>query len=369
MMRDDKEVNEDVQVSLSGFSYITTFRIRQALREARTIVIMFVGMGIAILLMVWGFSIYGGMTEYANDIENDVPYEYMYILTNPLQEIPEDSEPAYTIRAESKFELTDENMPVTLLGLEADSEYYDFADLIPEDSKYAVISNAAAKKFGYEVGDTVTLYNSILDKYYALTITDLVEYSNGLYFFMNIDALRDLDEVGEDYYNTLLANQEVDVDENMLVTTISRQEISEAAYLLLDSMMGMILTMIAMSIILFFCVMYLLMKMIVDRSSFNIFLLKILGYRNAEVRKIYLNTSFYILVLSILVHIPLSQFIVSLIFPNTVSDVAAYIRPYLSPPLYIIIPILIFASYFFVYILLYKKIKDVSFAEVLKRRE
>ena len=34
---------------------------------------MFIGMGISILLMVWGFSIYGGLSEYAEKIENDVP--------------------------------------------------------------------------------------------------------------------------------------------------------------------------------------------------------------------------------------------------------------------------------------------------------
>lgn len=369
LLRDEKKVKETFQVSLDKFKYVTCYQIRQILRECRTTIIMFIGMGISILLMVWGFSIYGGLSEYAEKIENDVPHEYLYLLSNPLEEIPENCEAVYMISAETQFALINDKMEVSVMGVEKDSEYYSFANILPEDSRYAVISDAVAKKFNYEVGDIIVLNNTLLEKNYCITVSDIVEYSNGLYIFMNIDAMREMDGVDTDYYNALISNGEAEVDNNMLLTCITRKGISDVGYLLLDSMMRMIITMIIMSIVLFCCVMYLLMKMMIDRSSFSISLLKIFGYSNKEVKKLYLNISLYIVLLSIFIHIPLAQVIVGLIFPNTVSDVTVYIRAYLSPTMYVIIALLIVGSYYAVYGLLYRKIKKMSFVEVLKQRE
>ncbi len=369
LLRNEKKVKETFQVSLNNFKYVTRYQVRQTLRECRTTIIMFLGMGISILLMVWGFSIYGGLSEYAEKIEKDVPHEYLYLLSNPLEEMPQKCESAYMISAETQFALIDDKMEVSIMGVAEDSDYYSFANLLPKDNQYAIISNAVAKKFGYKVGDTIVLSNTLLEKNYCITVSDIIEYSNGLYIFMNLDAMREMDGVDEDYYNVLISNKEVEVDNNMLLSCITRKGISDVGYLLLDSMMGMIITMIIMSVVLFCCVMYLLMKMIIDRSSFSISLLKIFGYSNKEVKKLYLNVSLYIVLLSIVIHIPLSQVIVGFIFPNTVSDVTAYIRAYLSPDMYAIIALLILGSYYAVYGLLYRKIKKISFVEVLKQRE
>lgn len=77
-----------------------------------------------------------------------------------------------------------------------------------------------------------------------MTVSDIVKYSNGLYIFMNLDSMREMDDVNEDYYNALISNQELEVDNNMLLSCITRKGISNVGYLLLDSMMGMIITMI-----------------------------------------------------------------------------------------------------------------------------
>ena len=111
------------------------------------------------------------------------------------------------------------------------------------------------------------------------------------------------------------------------------------------------------------------MKTTIDRSSFSISLLKIFGYSNSEVKKLYLRITLYIVLISIVIHIPLSRIIVELIFPSTVSNVAANVYAHLSPAMYGLITILILLSYFIVYLLLNAKLKKVSFTEVLKQRE
>lgn len=115
--------------------------------------------------------------------------------------------------------------------------------------------------------------------------------------------------------------------------------------------------------------MYLLMKIIIDRSSFNISLLKIFGYNDSEVKKLYLNSTFIIILMSIFISVPISKLIIDLIFQATVSDIESYMGGYLSSGMYGFIIGLILLSYFVVYILLYRKISKISYTEILKKRD
>ena len=370
MLRDEKKIkNSSYNFSLKRFSYMTSYRIRQTLRESKTTILMFVGMGLATLLMVWGFSIYGAIDQYAKNIEKDVPCEYTYLIANPLEEIPENGEEAYITGAETNFYLTDENMDVTIMGVKENSKYYKFSDKLKNDKNYAVISDAAAKKFNYKKGDIVVLHDQLRDENYCLTISDIVPYSNGLYFFMDIDAMRELNGADDEYYNTVISNDKIDIDSNMLLSVISRAELTKVGNKMNDLMMGMITSMIIMSIILFCCIMYLIIKMMIDRSLFSISLLKIFGYNNSEVKKMYLNNSFIVVILNILINVPLSGVIAGAMFPSTVSDIESYMGAYVSPLMYVIIIALILISYAAVYLLLYRKLTKISYSEVLKKRD
>lgn len=369
LIRNEQPEEKTTGISLDRFSYITSFRIRHFLKEKVTTLIMFAGMTIAVLLMVWGFSIYGGVLEYAENIEKDVPFEYMYLLAAPVGDAPTESEPASVLSVETDFDLIDSRMEATLMGVKGDSEYYAFADRLPEDPDSVVISDAASKKFGYQVGDRIRLTDKLTEETYELTVTDMVEYSNGLYFFMNLDSMRSLLDQDSGYYNALLTDKTLDLDRNMVLSCISRSDIADVGQLLLDNLMSMIRMMIAMAIVLFCCVMYLLMKKMIDRSSFSVSLLKIFGYRNGEVKKVYLSLAWVVVFLSIFAGIPFSQLVVGRIFPYTVSDVTAYMRAYLYPYMYLVIALVILVSFYIVYLLLYRKISRMSFVEVLKNRE
>lgn len=369
LLRKEKKVKKSFNISLNKFTYMTSYKIRQVIREWKTFILMFIGMGLSILLMVWGLSIYGAVTKYTDNIEKNVPNKYTYLLANPLEDIPEKGEEAYIKSAETKFYITDDYMNVTIMGVKDDSEYFTFSDKLKNDKNYIAISDSASKKFGYKKGDVVILHDELEDKNYCVTISDIVPYSNGLYFFMNVDAMRKLSNVPDDYYNTIISNNKLDIDENMLLSLVSTKELSDVGNKMLDIMMNMLILMIVISVILFCCVMYLLMKIIIDRSSFSISLLKIFGYNDSEVKKLYLNSTFIIILMSIFISVPISKLIVDLIFPATVSDIESYMGGYLSPCMYGFIIGLILLSYFVVYILLYRKISKISYTEILKKRD
>lgn len=51
---------------------------------------------------------------------------------------------------------------------------------------------------------------------------------------------------------------------------------------------------VIISTLIFAVVMYLMMKVMIDRSAFSISLIKVFGFRTKEIRKLYLDGNFFI---------------------------------------------------------------------------
>ena len=115
--------------------------------------------------------------------------------------------------------------------------------------------------------------------------------------------------------------------------------------------------------------MYLMMGVMIDRSSFGISLMKIFGYRPKEVRRLYLNGNLFIVSVGGLICIPLAKFLMDCIYPSFIPNVACSMVLDFPPYLYLILYAAVLAVYFISTALLTGKLKRITPAEVLKNRE
>ena len=76
-------------------------------------------------------------------------------------------------------------------------------------------------------------------------------------------------------------------------------------------MKNMVVSLLAVSVLAFAVVMYLM----IDRSALSVSLFKMFGYRKKEIQKLYLNGNFFVVALGALVGIPLSKTVMDLLFP------------------------------------------------------
>lgn len=90
----------------------------------------------------------------------------------------------------------------------------------------------------------------------------------------------------------------------MMMSEISKEDMQKGAEKFISLMSGMIVLMIAISLVIFIAVMYLLRKLEIDRSSYSISLLKALGYSEREVNSFYLGSSLYMTLASIVIGMP-----------------------------------------------------------------
>ncbi len=124
------------------------------------------------------------------------------------------------------------------------------------------------------------------------------------------------------------------------------------------------------SAVIFVVVLYLMLKMMLDRSTFNISLVKIFGFRSREVRQMYLDGNFYIVAIGALISIPLCKTIMDYIYPRyLVSNVGVGIKPDYPMSFYVIIFVVIMLLYLFINKILVVRIRKIDPSVVLKNRE
>lgn len=375
LLRKEKHQHHIANVDLKNMKFINRYRIRQLLREISGNITLFCGLFVAILLMMLGFSIFGCVDSSVRSITDDVNYEYQYFLSYPPNKVPDGTEAAYTETLNANFYITDKDLEVSLQGIGKDNPYFDFAGelgiekpLVSEKNE-VYISDSVAYKFNWKIGDTITLINNADNKSYTFKVKKIVEFSTGLYIFMNDDNMREIFEQKDDYFNTLISDKAVNIDEGRVETVITKDEMQESSQQLYGMMSAMIATIVSVSVVIFITVMYLLLKMMIDKATFSISLIKVFGYTENEVKKLYLGSNLYTILITTIFSIPVTKIIISKIFPVLVANVNSGMSTALQPYLYIIMIFIILGSYLIVNKLLAIHLKKVSLVEILKQRE
>ena len=345
--------------------FIRRFQIRQMLREVRTGFTVIFGMFISLLILMLGLDCYVMCSHIKTAAETDTKFEYMYTYKYPEEQVLEGGEEAFAKTL--KREAYGYNLDVTLLGIRKENPYFEVKTEKGENK--VVVTSSVAEKYKLGVGDDIVLKDEEEGRNYAFTITDVVEYSTGFYVFMDIESMRELFEEADDYYNVVFSDKELDIPAGRLYSTTNREELVQSSGIFVDMMMSMIIMMTSVAILIFCVVMYLMMKVMVDRSAFGISLVKIFGYRPGEIRKLYLNGNFYTILVGAAVSVPLSKKVMDLLYPYMVANVACGMNLDFGWKLYVAIFAAIIVVYLIINQLLVYRINKIVPAEVLKNRE
>lgn len=386
MMREAPSAKGAVRLKFKKAKFETKYKIRQFFRELGGNITLFFGVTVSLMLIMFSVACYGSISGYIEDITKDVNFSYMYILRNPVTDLPKKSCVGYTRGFYVDYPLTGGEMEVTLLGVDSDNPYFSFSPYLSENEDEIYVSDSARIKFGYKPGDTVVLKDNANDKMYAFTVADEVKYGNGLYFFMNINAMRKafgqayfdkedlkkgerMPKTEDYYYNTVFSDKKLEFKHNMMLSEVSKAEMKSGADKFMVLMFDMIVMLIGVSVIIFIAVMYLLMKLEIDRSSFSVSLLKALGYPEKTVNSFYIGSSFYITAAAVIFGIPLCRVIVGYAYPFCVSNVNAGFEAKISPLQYVIVAAIVICSYAVTRMLLVKYLRKIKITDILKNRE
>lgn len=365
LMRNEQGNNKVSNIQLKNMGFIGKFRIRQMLREMRCGFTVVFGMFISMLIMMLGVNCYVLCEHISVENKEDTKFEYMYTYKYPEEKVPEGGEACY-VRTLKK-EVLGYNLDVTLMGIDSENPYFEAE--VEEGKNRMVVSSAMSQKYGIKAGDKIILSDEEADMDYAFTVDGVTQFATGLYAFMDIDSMRELFGEDEDYYNVVLADKELPIETGRLYSTTTKAEIEKSSSVFVEMMVPMVVMMISVSILIFCVVMYLMLKVMLDRQAFSISLMKIFGYRKGEIRKLYLNGNFYIIAVGAAICIPLSKKMMDSMYPMMISNISTGMNLTFTPQLYIGIYVGVIVLYFLINQMLVGRIKKMVPAEVLKNRE
>ena len=365
LIRNESKQKGIKKINLKGMNFVSAFRIRQMLREMRSTLAVVLGMFLSLLVFMIAVNCFVLCTNIAKDYKEDTKFEYMYNLKYPEEEVPEGGEAAYAYTC--KKNAMGFNFDVTILGIDKENPYFDVK---PGDSKTdIVVSSSFAEKFGLKIGEEFVVTDDDKDLKYAFSVKEIADYSTGFYIFMDIDEMRDMMGESDDYYNVVFSDKELDIDPGRIYSITTREDIVKGSSVFTSLMMPMIYVISFASAIIFCVVMYLMMKVMIDRSAYNISLIKVFGYKRKEIRKLYLDGNFYIIAIGALICLPLAKLIMNKMFPFMISNVSCGLNVKAPISFFVVTYIVILLLYFIINAILVSRLNKFTPAEVLKNRE
>lgn len=346
-------------------NFLCVFAKQQLLREKRSVVTIIMGIMLSLIIFMIGLDCYVLCDHVRKQNKEDINYEYMYILKYPTKTVPKEVEGCYIKNLSMNY--LDYSLDINIIGIDDDNSYYPFQT--SGNKRELVLASSTAEKYQLKVGDSMILTDIAEDRQYAFTVSEIVPYSIGLTAYMDIEEMRELFGESEDSYNMLLSMKELSIENGKLYSVTTRNDIEYASGIFVDQMMSLMIILIVVSIFIFIVVMYLMLGVMLDRATFGISLVKIFGYRMREIRKVYLNGTFWVVAVGAAVGIPVTKLLADSLYPYFIANTAMGMDLNFGWYLYLGIFLGIMLIYLILSMVLTAKIKRIAPTEVLKNRE
>ena len=254
----------------------------------------------------------------------------------------------------------------TVYGIFDDSRY--IKDKLPE--KGAVISSGMAEKYKLKDGDDFLLKEQYEDKLIKLQVRGILDSPTTIGVYLSHSYYEDVFDVDKDYYCAYFSDSEItDISDNKIFNCITEKDMTKMADQLKVSMGDMFTIVEAFAVVMFILVVYLLTKIILERNSTSISMVKILGYEDREIGQLYLVATSWVVLLAVLISFALVTELIQLIFVAFMKGYSGWIPFGIATETYVQCFILAIVSYLVVAAMQMHRIKKVPMDEALKNVE
>ena len=393
------------------------FRLRVIFQNMSNYIVLFIGILFANLLLMFGLLLPSVLSHYQLEIQDNMLAKYQYMLQVPVSAVSgnkfeslvsllefymdsetknEDAEKfsAYSLNTLPGKYKSEE---VLLYGIEPDSKYVIInfddtqdkiesgnteekknegktdkpADEIKKESTGVYISKAYADKFLLHEGDTITLKEKYEKDEYSFKIAGIYDYTAALCVFMPRSDLNDLFDLGDDYYSGYFSDTEITDIKNQYIGSVvnldALTKISRQLDVSMGSMMGLVN---GFAIMIYMVLIYLLSKIIIEKNAQSISMVKILGYTNGEISRLYILSTSVVVVLCLLLSLPIETAVMNVLFREMMlASISGWITLWIDPMIYVQMFGAGIVTYGLVALLEFRRVKKVPMDEALKNVE
>lgn len=352
---------------LPGFKFFNRFRLRIIIQNMPNYITLFIGILFANILLIFGLMMSPLLAHYQNEIQDKLIAQHQYVLKVPV-EVDNDEAEKYCAKTLSTIDGRLKSEDVLIYGAANNSRYIDInSNKLKPGEVY--VSNGYAEKFRINKGDKITLKEKYEDKEYTFTVKGMYDYPSSFAIFMSDDYFKDIFDKAEDYYSGYLSSEKLDIDEKYVATEITLDDLTKVSRQL-DRSMGTSFELVKIfAVVLFAVLMFLLTKLIVEKNSTSISMVKILGYSNREISRLYVTSTTIVVVISVIINIMLSVVIMNWLFRVFMEQMSGWISCYYAPYVFVLMFVLNVGVYALISVFMMYKIKKIPMDEALKNVE
>lgn len=352
---------------LPAFRFFNRFRLRIIIQNMPNYITLFIGILFANVLLLFGIMLGPMLTHYQNEITDKLIAKHQYVL-KALVDVDDNAAEKYCVKTLATIEGRLKSEDVLVYGVKDNSIYADINTASLKDNE-VYITNGYADKFRIKKGDKITLKEKYDDNEYEFTVKDMYDYPSSFAIFMSDATFKNVFDKSEDYYSGYFSDNILDIDEKYVATQITLDDLTKVSRQL-DRSMGETFNLVKIfAVVLFAVLMFLLTKLIVEKNTTSISMVKILGYSNREISRLYVTSTTIVVVLSVALSIGLSVVIMNYLFRVFMEEMSGWISCYYAPHIFPVMFILNITVYVVISFFMMAKIKKIPMDEALKTVE
>ena len=352
---------------LPGFRFFNRFRLRIIIQNMPNYVTLFIGILFANVLLLFGVMLGPMLSHYQADIIDKLIAKHQYVLKVPV-DVDNDSAEKYCTKSLATIEGRLKSEDVIIYGIKDDSDYVK-ADIQALNDNEVYVTNGYADKYKLKKGDTITLKEKYDDDEYEFKVKDMYDYPSSFAIFMSDTSFKDTFDKDDDYYSGYFSDEELDIDEKYVATEITVDDLTKVSRQL-DRSMGSTFELVKVfAVVLFAVLMFLLTKLIVEKNTTSISMVKILGYSDREISRLYVTSTTIVVVISVIVSMGLSVIIMNYLFRVFMEEMSGWITCYYKPSIFPVIFFMNIIVYAVISLVMMHKIKKIPMDEALKNVE
>jgi len=353
-------------IRLDKFKFETKFKIREQLRSIPRSLFLLLGVIMATMLLLLGFSSKSSIEFLMKDTYgNTYQYKYQYLFNAFQQGKPGKGEPfsmsSFNINSNSKIKFV-------VYGMSTDDQYVYLKDKAGNKLSFGkvIITKPLADKLKVKPQDTIEVVNALDSKKYSIKVDSVAESYVGEYIYMPLEKLNNMLKYPSHSYIGLWSKEKLKIPENELLSTASIDDFKLAFNSMTQVLQYSIGAISFMSFIIGLIVIYVVTSLIIEENKKGISLMKVLGYRKKEVYSLILDSSSFIVILGYILGVPLLIVSLDAMFKSVTKNMNIAF-PVSINYIYIFIGfIVIYMTYEISKAFSKKKVDKVSMNEVLK---
>ena len=361
-------------VRLPKWKLMTRFRLRILFQNIPDYLVLTVGIFFVMIMLAFSVGLPATLDAYKADITDYMIADYQVILKSAEDK---DGNPVETSEPTAeKFDmegLVSVDGPhigekISAYGYQKGSSFFDLPDEMKDGEVY--VSDAYSEKFHLSPGDSVTLKEELGGRRYDFTIIGIYDLPGTVAILMPQDVFDRVFERKEGEFTGFLSKNEImDIDDEMIMTVITEEDMMKMAKQLDHSMGSYMKYFAVICMLVAMLLIYLLTKLIIEKNAVSISMVKVLGYTNREINSLYIRLTTCVVILGAVITSCLSFLTVREVWKMVMYRLNGWFTFAVRMDLIIETTVMVIISYLIVSFFDMRRIKKIPLTEALKNVE